>query len=958
MPTRDRKGLESKFQTIAECFNSTSGRNAYNCSPVSIRYTPGLSRSGRIICAIFALMMSFGITVQAETPSHIRRHGFENLPMICALDGPRLQAALKTHEIASNDFHSGQRCERLIFESPEASNDVERLVLPLPRARVLSELKASLWVRSNCPNLRISIRIRFPHQIDPRTGQPLAIELNGDSYTTLGEWQQLNCQTTDEALKSRLLRLRNQLSDGINPLQLNERETYVDQLIISLQIPRGASVVQFDDLELGPIVEPQTVVPEPIQQSQPSKLSIVDDRIRKNGEPFFPIFTLYHGESLDLITRMGVNMLWIRNYEDRPLLAALSSLDIGGIASPPQPSPEDAILKSSGLMTIPEWTSPIWAWMLGIKIPAEDRKYINGWADQVRDADRQIRRPILADVASDERQFHRHIDFLASSRFAIHTDVSSPDHFVELRGRRDHALPGKPMFTFLQTEASGPILDYFAPRGIIPIVEPEQILHQGYEAIAAGYKGVGFWKQIPFNNDTPGLDERMDAIRIFSIHCRTLEPFLATGRIIDDISVQVGSHQGDSKLSSPLSSRWDRAVTPTGQVVKAKGPEAEIRATVFQTEKGLLILLVWHEPGSQCVPGPQTAQHVRVLIRGIDVADAWEVTPTGVGQSNLDMDRVSGGTEITLREFDQVAAVIVPTKPSEGEALRNFARQSRKSAAEAFINLANAKYKRVRSVTEELNQAGAPSLVGVDVALSRAAASLDQANLEYQADRADDARIHSQRAMQQLRMVQRAHWEAAVDPMTSATSALEATSFQTLPEYWRLLAVLGRQSGLGPNLLPSGEFDDEQQLISPSAENRTGWSEGSTSSQWTSLRLERGGTSTSSYLSMIVKPNAPHGESAILASPKIDVAPGDLVVITGDVNIPYPLHGPGHQFAIFDTLTGRDGACIYKEKTEGWKPFRIIRKVPTAGALRLRFELAGPGIAQLDRIRVHVIKAQ
>ncbi|HWL10647.1 MAG TPA: hypothetical protein VNQ76_19730 [Planctomicrobium sp.] len=902
--------------------------------------------------------MLFRNATAAPPPSSMRQHGFETEPLVSHVETHAIAAALTSHQVTTEDRFSGERCERLTFFSNDVSMEGERVVIDLPRARILDELTASIRIRSNCPNLRIGVRIRFPHQNDPRTNQPLAIELSGETYKQLGEWQQLICRTSNEAMQSRLLRLRSQLSDGIAPFKMDERNAYIDQLIISLQLPQGNSALQLDDLEVGPIVEPVKIVAEPVsaESRDVSRLTIVDDCIRKDGEPFFPIFTLYHGERLELIAKTGVNMLWVRDYEDAPLLAALEGMKIGGIAAPPQPTPEEAILKSSGIKTIPSGTSPIWAWILGIKVPIEDRKYISNWAEQVRDADREIRRPILADVAGDERGFHRHIDILSSSRFAIHTDVSSPDHFAELRGRRDHALPGKPMFTFVQTEASGPLLDYFSGRDIVPIVEPEQILHQGYEAIAAGYKGIGFWKQIPFDTTTSGLNERLEAIRIFSIHCRTLEPFLATGRIVDDISVQVGNGPSLESQRTPLGSRWDRAVTPAGHVAPQSGAAAEIRATVFQTAKGLLILLVWHEPGSQCVPGAQTAQAVRVLIRGIDASQAWEVTPTGVSQSNLDMDRVAGGTEVTLREFDQVAAIVVPTQPSDGEALRNFARQNRNEAAEAFVSLATAKYQRVSKVQEELIKVGAPVQPGIDIALEQAASAIDQAHLELRSQRADEARVASQRGMQYLRRIQRSHWDAAVDPMSGPTSTLEATSFQTLPEHWRLLAALGRQQRLGPNLLPSGSFDSEQEfLLSANQETGDGWADGSTSRQWTSLRLEQGGATEGGYLSMIVKPNAPAGEAAILTSPKIHVQPGDLILITGQVRVPYPLTGPGHQFSIFETLTGREGASVFKKKTENWTSFRTMRRAPREGILRLRLELAGPGIAQLDQLRIHVI---
>lgn len=904
---------------------------------------------------ITALLLCLtGNRAQAQSVPEMYRLDFESGGVLGQLETRLLTESVVSHQVTGEDRHTGEHCECLLFRSSQISDEFERVVIPVPASRVFGELSVALWVRANCANVRLGVRIRFPHQIDPRTGQPLAVELEGTaySYSDVAKWQRLTCSTTDEAIQSRLIRVRNQLSTGINPVRVDEREPYVDQVLILLQLPQGQSALEYDDLEFGPVVRPATLVPQSAASSPAplSKMTIVDDRVRKEGRPFFPIFTIYHGESLDLIARTGVNLLWVKSYEDRPLLHALAEMDVGAIATPPQPSPEQAILDRAGIPSLPDWTTPIWAWILGIEIPPEDRAYVTAWADQVRDADRQLRRPILADVAGEERDFHRHLDLMASSRFGIHTALSNEDHFEELRGRRDFALPGKPMFAFLQTEASGPLLDQRLPGEAIPIVEPEQILHQGYEAIAAGFKGVGFWKQIPLDSDVPGLQERLQAIRIFAIHGGILEPFLATGRVVDEIPVltQDSPPPPRNNQSSPLSSRWDRRVTPAGHIESTPGRASQIRSTVFQTDYGLLVLLVWHEPGAQCVPGEQTAKSVRLLIRGSgEVAQAWEVTPTSVSQSNLSMERIAGGTEITLKEFDQYAAIVVTSSPTAAEALRRKARQHRRTAAEAYVLLAEQKLARVSAIHEEL-VAVAPAVPQGEAILRRASFFVDQARQELAVDHADEARLSSQRALQQLRTLQRKHWDAAVDPLTCPTSSLDATGFQTLPDHWRLLSQLGKATSISPNRLPSGSFDGEDQLI------QAGWCDGSEGKRFISLRCAGGGANDGTHLSMIVKPDAPSGEAAVLISPEIPVEAGELVLVTGKLSIPRSLSGPDHQFQVFDTIAGRGSALLFKERTDGWASFRLLRRIVQSGTLRLRFELHGPGLVNLDDVRVHV----
>lgn len=914
------------------------------------------------VCVTSLILLAFNNSLYGQDSGQILRYSFETEPTIGQPAARNITENLSQHLITTEDAHSGKSCERLVFSSALQQPNEGRIIIAAPEARVFNELSVKIWVRANCGNLRLGMRIRFPHQIDPRTGAALEIDHFGATYQDFKNWQQLVCQTTDEELQRRLIRVRSQLSDGINPVRLDDREAYVDQLILQFQIPAGQSILEYDDLEFGPVIRPANIVSEVSpRQAVTAKLSIENDRIRKDGEPFFPVITLYHSEALELIARSGVNMLWIRNYDDRPLLSALRDMDLGAIASPPQPPPAEAILNRSALPSMSEWTSPIWAWILGINLPASDRPFVTAWADQVRDADREIHRPIIADVAAEERDFHRKTDLISITRCQLNTSHSSLDHFEDLRGRRSYALPGKPPLTFVQTEASGPLLDYLGDRTRLPIVEPEQILHQGFEAIAAGFKGVGFWKQIPFDAEHPGLQERLDAIRIFSIQTRLMEPFIATGRIVDEVPVQVDLKRiGKTKgISSPLATRWDRPLNASGQAGPAPGELPEIRATVFHSDHGRLILLVWHEPGAQCVPGSQTATNVRVLIRGIgDVATACEVTPTSVGQSNLAMERVSGGTEFTLKEFDQYAAIIVTGTPEQAVAIQKQCWQTRQAAAEAFVGLAQSKLSRVRETQRLLEEMGTPPVLNAALMLERAEHHLDDARANLMSGRADETRVSSQKAMQQLRVLQRGHWDLAMAPLTGPTTTLEAANFQTLPDHWKLMSELAAADRNSENMLPAGNFEDENALShSGDGETSSSWSAAGPENRFTSLRMVRGGDRPGAYLSLIVKPDAPLGQSVGLVSPQLSAAAGDLVVMTGQINIRHPLTGPDHRFEVFETLVGREGALSFKTTTQGWVPFRIIRRVPRDSAFRIRFELLGPGIVDIDDVAIHLVPA-
>jgi hypothetical protein len=984
--TTKRKPLEDFFSNsrIAPFFgagSAESGRDA-GCAGSENRLTVGIIRAFCLLALIFGIIPAR--SAEANPEPRTVTEDFEGETTL-ARYGEDLARFVRSHVRTQQDARSGESCEQLVFQAPQIVPD-QKVAIDVSESRVFDELTASMWVRSNCQTLRLGVRVRFPHQIDPRTGEPLAVDVVGDQYTQPREWQRLKCRTTEERVASRLYRLRAQLAESLGTTAPDLREMYVDQVIVLFQLPQGPSALLIDDLEFGPIVPPTTLPAkeEEAVRSEPV-LRIVDDRILKRGEPFFPLLTLYHGESLDAVASVGVNTLWIPDYQNKPLLAALKEMDLGAVAQPPQQSLEEAVLKRSGIPTFPDWTAPVWAWILGYDVPAEDQQYVTAWSDQVRDADRQLQRPILVDVAGNERSIHRKIDLLGSSDFTLHTSLTPLDHFEHLRRRRDLALPGKPMFTFIQTEVSEPLLEYLTEAGrlspglqtpAVPVVEPEQILHQGYAALAAGYKGIGFWKQFPLESARPGLDERLHALRIFSAHCRILEPWIASAEANSEIPVQTeeGSSRSKAVRSSPLSSRWDVVLDDgTGHPARLRNSQG-IRARVLRSERGLLILPVWYEEGGQCVPGPQAAPEIWMLLRGFDEPQAWEVTPTGIHSSNLTLTPVAGGTEIRVKDFSRQSVIVVTRDASAVEDLNRRCRKYREQAAEAYVALAELKHDRVREVHERL-QLTAPEVPHAGPRLRRAKWRVDEAKRELAKGHYDDARRMSEAALQDLRAFQRAAWEAAVDPLPAATTSLLAANFQTLPDHWKLLEEMGRSAGLSRNLLPSGSFEEEQALLSS-------WRDGSHADARTRLQLSPGGVAGRSCLSMSVQSGSPH--PLVLISPEVPVQRGDLLVISGHVRFagaPEQTGSPsvrpasresvppvGGELLIFDSFAGRSGAVRFPygewasrtgspppTAERNWRPFKLIRHATGNDPLRLWIELHGHGAAHLDDIRVHTL---
>ncbi len=900
-------------------------------------------------CITWSLLLILAVTFSGTASAQIQPRkqiqlDFEDEQLHWRAESPQLSEYLKTREIIDNDGHSGQRCESYHFQSAQYLEE-QRLVLDVPPSKVLfDELKASLWVRSTTPDLRFVLRLRFPNQIDPRTGQTLTLDLSGETYTDTMKWQRLECATSAEAVERRLILARAQFEAQGNSINIDARTAYVDQIALLMTIPKGATAVRIDDVNFGPIISPQELASDANTQRQAkARLQVVDDRILKDDKPFFPVFTLYHGESLTEIQATGVNTLWITDYADQALLRALHDADIGAIAQPPQLTPEEAVLNRKGLPAFEEWTEPIWAWMFGYGIPEEDIRYIESWVEHVRDADRQLRRPILADVAGKERSFHRNVNFLGSSQFVIHSDISMPRHAKQLKHRRNLALPGKPMFTFVQTEASPAFLDYRGEGERLPVVEPEQILQQAYAAIAAGYKGVGFWKQYSLDTDVPGLNERVHAIRLFASHCKILEPWLATGRVVDDLFVHFDADMQHTQtgLLAPLKSRWD---TPIEQIsaTGAKQP-SEILATVIRSDEGLLILPVWYEEGEQCVPGPQAVSGIRMLLKG-DIWQAWEVTPVGVTQSNLEVSWPAGGTEIYLKEFDQQSAIVITSKPNVIERLQRESRRVRDDAARAMVSLAALKFERVQNVHEELIGIS-PPVVQAELDLRQAYASLETASKELDASHPVEAYAAAQKSLQHLRSLQRKYWDAAIKDLPSATTSLDATGFQTLPDHWRTMIELGKRSRITENLIPTGDFES----VAAMKEN---WSDGSTRTGNQRIQIQYDQRRNDHHLTFQLESTPGENSAIALTSPAVHAEAGDIVVISAQVRTASPFPGPEDAFLIFDTLVGRPGAVRLHEAKQEWQTVKLVRRVSRDSDFRVRLELQGNGAVEIDDLQV------
>ncbi|MCA9089414.1 MAG: hypothetical protein KDA90_12370 [Planctomycetaceae bacterium] len=920
---------------------------------------------GAVVSCIW--VMGSGLSVGGE-PQRLR-HEFEAEQPSWKVIDATTKAAMTLQFRAGIDPHGGQFCEQLEFHPPQTLADCQ-VSHPLPRARVFDELTLSLWVRSNCPNLRLALRVLFPHQIDPRTREPLVLDIAGERYTTPKEWQQLTCRPTEEILQRRLIRAREELSDGVRPVQIDSRDLIVTDAVLYFDVPAQPAAILIDDMELGPIVAAREkvagVTPAATETPEfaPVRLEI-GDRIFKEGSPFFPLFTIHQREDIPRIASLGVNMLWVPDYSDTKLLGELTANHLGAIAVPPHPSRDEASLKSASLPGFSPATTPIWAWMLGTQIPSRELAFVEEWADQIQSADHVYRRPLMGEVLQDQRAFHRKLTFLGSSRIPMQTALAPLTAMQRAQRHRALALPGKATFTFVATEPLPDIVDSQPGSRPFPALEPEQILMQSSAAIAAGYRGLGFWKQYSLDSDLPGMVEREHAIRLVCMQARLLEPFLASGRVVDEVSIQIGgevaSTQGGTLGgNNPFASRWDPKILPSGELKNPTAEITELKAYVLHSDVGVLILPVWLEEHAQFVPGSRIAKDVRLLFKG-DATQAWEVTTTGIG-TQLALRRIAGGTEVHLKELDLHSAIIVTHSQRALDELKTKSRLYRAEAARSWLLLAEAKLERTARVHEELEQLDSPKVSDANRLLQSSRALLERARIELEREDYDIARQDCLRALQYLRVLQRKHWDHAVAALSGPQASPYTCCFQSLPAHWLLLAEIGRRSQFSQNLLPSGSFEDQGEFV------RANWQTtapvpmaGATVGR---LSIDPVGIVGQSALAFEIPyadqrsnsrgraiPN-PIPSPLAVRSPGVPVFAGDIVLISGQIRITRDLDAPEQGFLMYDSLRGEAGALEWTKVSSGWQPFRMIREIPRDMQLDLSLELRGRGRVEVDDLQL------
>ena len=912
------------------------------------------------------------------------RQGFDDETPNWTVGYDKSVVRVLNHAGQTQDRLRGERAERLTLQAQAPSK--MQLEHQLPAARAIEDLKLQVWFRARHKGAALWLRVVFPNETDPRTGEPLSSFLRGDTYGKTGEWQKLEAGAPEKMLQERARQLRSELN---NP-NLDFGDAYVDRAIITSHIAQGQTDILVDELEFGPIVPPAAVgtpagskaeVEQAGHAGQDSSFAEQEstdreepqvefrlDRLLVGGRPFFPRIAAHHDEPFNSLKLAGLNVVWMQNYEDTETLNQLRQHGLWAMATPPRAvTTSGKIIDPEDVSIIPftKKTEPILLWNLGTRVPPEARNELVGWMKQIQSADRHFRRPVMVDVIGGQEWIvSLHVPMLGVSRHINHTTFSPKAFRQWLVQKKKLARPGTFMWTWIQTEPSASIAALRNPATSSPVViEPEQIRLQVYAALAAGCRGIGYWKTTSFEADAPGAFERQLAIAQLNLELELLEPWLATGVVVDHVpfgatppaAPPITRRNIEFRNTLPeVAERQALLAERANQAKRAANMAADLEATIIRSDYGTLLLPIWYDREAQFVPGQMAANDATIIVPPFDEsASAWEVSPTAI-RSLPPTRHPPGGKEIVLKKFDQTAAVIITSNRELIAQLRQKVETLAEPSAKVSVALAKAKLDRVTKVDAELQTLGV-SLPDAPQILARSGELVSFAEKALRLKDYDGARQMAADAMQLQRILQRAHWEDAVRKLSSPASSPHTICFQTLPDHWRMVARLGdSRMDNNNNLLRSGDFEDIDTMVVDGWRHSQKPIEGIRAAAELYPQAKQGNYS----LRMVAVPVPGKELPAVLpqnpvtvTTPAVTVQSGQVVSVTGWVRVTSPVSHSLDGAILYDNLGGPISALRWQNPCD-WQRFSILREVQQSGSFTITMSLGGLGEIHFDDVNI------
>jgi hypothetical protein len=895
----------------------------------------------------FALLVLAAVLASArgQQGQTFIQYGFEARDPVF-VKGPADARFLESAHRLTDDLtaHTGKRSE--FFQLSAETGSFIHYTYDVGRAPVSDELNVSIWVKGNRPGAQLHCRVVLPHEHDPKDiSQPLAVLAKGDKYQLTGRWQQIGFRQPDKRLREQQQILQAELK---RPVDVSD--AYVDKLVLNLYSGPGLTEVWVDDLEVGPVLESKPVAPparginaRPAVNRRTAVVSLEGNKLLVSGKPLFPRFIRHTGTPLKVLRDAGCNTVLLDETTPPGLIEDAVALGFWIVPSVTPPgtdgsgttrltSNNETFARSVGRFL--DQDAVLW-WDLGNNLEYEKFSAVSQAARSFRAADPM--RPVSADVWDGFQRYSRGIDqmLIGVHRWPLLTGLELPAYRNWLLARRRLAQPGSFCWTWVQTHlpdwflltaygkdgpAGGPKGDPLGPQA-------EQVRLLAYTAIGCGYRGLGFWSDRFLSDVYTGRD-RLLGLALLNQELELLEPLLVAAG--EDPKWIDTSHK-------------------------------DIKAAIIRTDNAVLVLPVWMGPGSQFVPAQAAVSEVNFVVPQVPGGSwAYEISPGQV--RSLHWDRVVGGTKVSLHEFSLTSAVVFTADLSPTGLVVKFQERQRsmaKLAAQYAHDEAQEELAKVEKINTQLEQAG-HGQPDANALLAKARAYLASCEVHRRDGRHGEAYAEAQRALRPLRILMRAHWEAATRPLSLPVSSPYAVSFYTLPQHWRLVDEVTKMRP-DANVLSDGDFELPPDKVPPN------WLVEEVPSLDpvlpTAKRVRDDAKEGRQSLLLQIKPKDPavvpaELERTFLAvhSPNVKLPPGTKVRISVWMRVPDEIKAT-QDGALFYDSAGGEPLAVRTVLTSSWKQYVLYREVPSSGTINVTMALTGLGKVFFDDVRIEPLVA-
>jgi hypothetical protein len=567
------------------------------------------------------------------------------------------------------------------------------------------------------------------------------------------------------------------------------------------------------------------------------------------------------------------------------------------------------------------------AWSLEDDAIEADPNYALRWADSIRQRDVVYGRPIVVAPGSNWGLASKVGDILLA-RHARIGRLNEKEYGAWLAGQPRLARPGTPMWAAFNTQFGDAVRQQAnalsRATSPAPTVDAEQLEMLLQTAAKGGVRGFVFQSSSSLSENDPATRNRAAELELINRRLQLLEPWLAGGRVLSHVSSTDGRFGGivlyvdRARLLMPYVAQSDRRST----------------ASI-----------------AKLLP----AQDVTFLVPGVsESSQAYFVTPASMSSLSTSMQRVAGGTRVTL-PFALGGLVVITEDPQVIQSLRQQVARRAAQTVRLERDFTVARAQSVFEIDRRLAELGIKPTIGAGVAAS-INAWLAQLDLLMNSGQFDETQQLIATIAEETRRLM-AEQQRAVGATEGLQSNALGLTYHRLAGFAALQRSFENLRG-GENLLAGGDFEDLTKMT------QAGWQHviHPTAGAATHAELSSGQPEHGTYC-LELQAAAPAEGAAVdfaeprvwIVSPAVSLGAESTVEITGWVRVDQQFSTPGEGLEIIDSLGGAELSLVVSE-TSGWQMFRMVRAAPKPAELRLTFALSGIGSAKIDAVMVRSLQ--